>query len=206
MFSAPEESDTCSDTCSGYNAPVTEYEKMISGELYNANDAELTRMRKDARDLLNKINQSVQDIRDGDRLEICKQLFGKTGTGLWLQPPFFCDYGRNIELGSNVFFNFNCVVLDVAKVIIGSNVMFGPNVQIYTAGHPLDEQKRRDAQEFGKTIRIGSDVWVGGSAILCPGITIGDASIIAAGAVVTKDVPAKVLVGGTPAKIIKELK
>lgn len=185
---------------------MTEYQKMISGELYNANDAELTRMRKEARDFLTQMNQSAQDIRDGERLQICAKLFGKMGKGLWLQSPFYCDYGKNIELGENVYFNFNCVILDVAKVFIGSNVMMGPNVQIYTAGHPLDMQKRRDAQEFGKTIRIGNDVWIGGSAILCPGVTVGDRSVIAAGAVVTKDVPADVVVGGNPAKLIKKIK
>ncbi len=184
---------------------MTEYEKMISGELYNASDAELVRMRKKARDLLNKLNSSVQDIKNGDRLALCKKLFGKVGSGLWLQPPFYCDYGKNIELGENVYLNFNCILLDVAKIIIGSNVMLGPNVQIYTAGHPLDAQERRRGLEFGKTVHIGNDVWIGGSAVLCPGIKIGDESIIAAGAVVAKDVPSKTVVGGNPVKVLKEL-
>ncbi len=181
---------------------MTEYEKMISGELYNANDAELVHMRQEVRELLSKLNSSVQDIRSGERLILCKQLFGKVGTGFWLQPPFYCDYGKNIELGENVFLNFNCVILDVAKVVIGSNTLIGPNVQIYTAGHPLNQELRRQGQEFGKAITIGNDVWIGGSAILCPGITVGDRSVIAAGAVVTKDVPADVVIGGNPAKII----
>lgn len=188
--------------------PLTEYQKMISGELYNANDAELTRMRNDVRELLTRLNQSLQDVRSqyqNERVELCTKLFGKVGKGLWLQPPFYCDYGKNIELGDNVYFNFNCVLLDVAKIIIGSNTLLGPNVQIYTAGHPLDPKLRREGQEFGKTIRIGDDVWIGGSAILCPGVTIGDRSIIAAGSIVTKDVPPDTVVGGNPAKIIKSL-
>ncbi len=184
---------------------MTEYEKMIAGELYNANDAELVRMRKDVRGLLNELNRSVQDIKSGERLDLCHKIFGRTGAGLWLQPPFYCDYGKNIELGENVYFNFNCVVLDVAKVLIGSNVMFGPNVQIYTAGHPLEAGLRREGREFGKPVRIGNDVWIGGSAVLCPGITVGERSIIAAGAVVTKDVPHDVVVGGNPARVLKEI-
>lgn len=182
---------------------MIEYEKMISGELYNANDAELTQMRIKVRSLLTEINQSVQDVREGARLELCRKLFGKLGKGLWLQPPFYCDYGINIELGENVYFNFNCVLLDVAKIKIGSYVLMGPNVQIYTAGHPLDAQKRRDSQEFGKPVTIGDDVWIGGGAILCPGITVGAKSVIGAGAVVTKDVPPGVVVAGNPAKVIK---
>ncbi len=184
---------------------MNEYEKMIAGHLYNANDAMLAGMRQEARVLLDQINGSVADIKTGDRLALCTRLFGKVGQGLWLQPPFYCDYGKNIELGDNVYFNFNCVVLDVAKIVIGSNVLLGPNVQIYTAGHPLDPEKRRSGEEFGKPITIGDDVWIGGSAILCPGVTIGDKSIIAAGAVVIKDVPANVVVGGNPARIIKEI-
>lgn len=184
---------------------MTEYEKMISGELYNANDVDLVRMRKETRDLLNELNSSVQDIKDGDRLDLCKRIFGKVGSGLWLQPPFYCDYGKNIEIGDNFYCNFNCVFLDVAKITIGSNVMLGPNVHIYTAGHPLDAGLRRQGQEFGKSITIGDDVWIGGNVLLCPGISVGNESVIAAGSVVTKDVPSKVVVGGNPAKIIKEL-
>jgi maltose O-acetyltransferase len=183
---------------------MTEFNKMIKGEMYNANDPELVRMRAEVRDLLNELNHSVQDIKTGSRLDLCLKIFGKVGKGLWLQPPFYCDYGRNIEFGDNVYLNFNCVILDVAKVIVGSNVLFGPSVQIYTASHPINAQARQDGQEFGKEIRIGNGVWIGGSAVLCPGITIGDNSIVAAGAVVTKDVPANVIVGGNPARIIKE--
>lgn len=184
---------------------MTEYEKMIAGALYDANDAALVRMRRRARALLDALNVSAQDIKTGDRLKMCKQLFGRAGKGLWLQPPFYCDYGKNIELGDNVYFNFNCVILDVAKVTIGSSVLFGPNVQIYTAGHPLDWQARAGGKEFGKPVAIGDYVWVGGGAIVCPGVSIGSKSIIAAGAVVTKNVPSGVVVGGNPARVIKTL-
>lgn len=183
---------------------MTEYEKMIQGQLYSANDPELIRMRQEARTLLKQLNESVQDIKNGERLELCSRLFGKVGKGIWLQPPFYCDYGKNIELGEHVFFNFNCVVLDVAKVIIGSHVLVGPNAQIYTASHPLDAGKRRQGLEFGKPVIIGDDVWIGGSAVICPGVTIGEKSIIAAGAVVTKDVPPFAIVGGNPARVIRE--
>lgn len=185
---------------------MTEFEKMIAGQLYNANDPQLVRMRADARDLLDQLNTSVRDVKADERLEVCRKIFGRVGKGLWLQPPFYCDYGKNIELGDNVYFNFNCVILDVAKVVIGSNVLMGPGVQIYTATHPLDPKLRQQGQEFGKSITIGDGVWIGGGAILCPGVTIGENSVVAAGAVVTKDVPANVVVGGNPARVIKEIK
>jgi maltose O-acetyltransferase len=182
---------------------MSEYEKMLAGELYNASDPELTQMRYAARELLQKINASLQDIKEGERLELCRELFGKVGEKLWLQPPFYCDYGKNIELGESVYFNFNCVLLDVSKITIGSNVFFGPYVQLYTATHPLDAGLRTSGQEFGKEISIGDNVWIGGGAIICPGVTIAKNSVIAAGAVVTKNVGESVLVGGAPAKVIK---
>lgn len=183
---------------------MREYEKMIAGEMYNALDPDLIEMRFKARALLTEINQSIQDIRQGPRLELAKKLFAKTGNNLWLQPPFYCDYGCNITLGDSVFMNFNCVILDVAKVTIGSFVFMAPNVQIYTAGHPLDWQTRRKV-EFGKPITIGDDVWIGGNAVICPGVMIGNKSVIGAGAIVTKDVPDGVVVAGNPARVLKQL-
>lgn len=185
---------------------MTEYEKMISGQLYNALDAELVKMRHEARQLLTKINQNLGDIRENQQdYGLCTSLFGKVGKNLWLQPPFYCDYGRNITLGDNVYFNFNCVILDVAPVKIGSNVMMGPNVQIYTASHPLNAMERAAGLELGKKINIEDHVWLGGSCVLCPGVTVGAGSIIAAGAVVTKDIPPGVIAGGNPAKVIRAL-
>lgn len=184
---------------------MTQYEKMIAGDLYDANDAELVSMRYEVRALLDKLNKSAQDIKTGDRLRLCRKIFRKVGKGFWLQPPFYCDYGKNIELGDNVYFNFNCIILDVARVTIGSSVLFGPNVQIYTAGHPINWKKRNEGQEYGKPITIGDYVWVGGSVVVCPGVSIGCRSVIAAGAVVTKDVPSDVVVAGNPARVIRKL-
>ncbi|NLE65064.1 MAG: sugar O-acetyltransferase [Elusimicrobia bacterium] len=185
---------------------MTEYEKMISGRLYDARDPELVRMRRRVRTLLGQLNRSLQDVRSGRRLGICREIFGKMGSGLWLQPPFYCDYGKNITLGENVYFNFNCTILDVAPVTIGSFVMFGPQVQIYTAGHPLDWRERKEGREYGKPVSIGDHVWVGGHAVFCPGVSVGNGSVVAAGAVVTKDVPSHVLVAGSPARIIRKIR
>ena len=124
---------------------------------------------------------------------------------LWLQPPFYCDYGYNIKVGERVFFNFNCIVLDVAPVIIGSRTLFGPNVQVYTATHPLNPMERSSGLEFAKPIVIGEDVWIGGSAVICPGVTIGDGTTIGAGSVVTKDIPSTVFAAGNPCKVIRNL-
>src|SRR5690242_15848952 len=122
-----------------------------------------------------------------------------------MQPPFFCDYGTNIELGERVFFNFNCVVLDVMAVRIGDFTLFGPAVQIYTALHPVNAGERRSGLELAKAVTIGSDVWVGGGAIICPGVTIGDRGVIGAGSVVTRDVPADSFAAGNPCRVIRKL-
>ena len=124
---------------------------------------------------------------------------------MWLEPPFFCDYGANIELGERVFFNFNCVVLDVCPVRIGRFTLFGPAVQIYTAMHPLDPELRRRGEEYGKPVEIGSDVWVGGGAIILPGVRIGSRAVIGAGSVVTRDVPDAVFAAGNPCRIVRAL-
>lgn len=129
----------------------------------------------------------------------------KAGAELWVQPPFYCDYGTNIIAGDNVFFNFNCVVLDVNQVKIGSRTLFGPNVQIYTATHPINYKERATGLEFAKPITIGEDVWIGGSVIICPGVTIGHRTVIGAGSVVTKDIPSDVFAAGNPCKVIREL-
>lgn len=121
-----------------------------------------------------------------------------------MQPPFFCDYGTNIELGERVFFNFNCVVLDVARVSVGDYTLFGPAVQVYTATHPLDAAQCR-RQEFAKAIKIGSDVWVGGGAILCPGVQVGSRSMIGAESVVTRDIPEGVFAAGNPCRVIHDI-
>lgn len=177
---------------------------MLAGELYDALDAQLSEERLKARLLLKQLNDSREDQAEVRR-RILKELIPDTGEGLWLQPPFFCDYGYNITIGEKVFFNFNCVVLDVSKVTIGSRTMFGPNVQIYTATHPMNYKERASGLEFAKPVHIGEDVWVGGSAIICPGVTIGDRTVIGAGSVVTKDIPADVFAAGNPCRIIRQL-
>jgi Acetyltransferase (isoleucine patch superfamily) len=182
----------------------TEKEKMLSGELYDALDAELSADRLKTRLLIKELNDSREDDTAG-RQRILSELLPHAGTGLWLQPPFYCDYGYNIKTGEKVFFNFNCVVLDVMEVNIGSRTLFGPNVQVYTATHPLDAKERATGLEYAKPITIGEDVWIGGSAVICPGVTIGDRAVIGAGSVVTKDIPADVFAAGNPCKVIRRL-
>jgi maltose O-acetyltransferase len=182
----------------------TEKEKMLAGELYDPLDQQLSDERLRARLLLKALNDSSED-QSAERNRIVKELIPHAAGGLWLQPPFYCDYGYNIKLGEKVFFNFNCVVLDVMLVTIGSRTLFGPNVQIYTATHPLDHRERAAGLEYAKPVTIGEDVWIGGSAVICPGVTIGDRSIIGAGSVVTKDIPADVFAAGNPCKVIRTL-
>ncbi|AEL27285.1 sugar O-acetyltransferase [Cyclobacterium marinum] len=182
----------------------SEKEKMLSGELYLASDKTLSNDRFQARQLLKALNNE----RPGDNehtYNIVKKLFNRVGKDFGLEPPFFCDYGYNISVGDQVFFNFNCVLLDITPIKIGNRSMFGPGVHIYSATHPLDAKTRSSLLEFGKPVTIGDDVWVGGGAIICPGVNIGDRSIVAAGAVVTRDVPTDVIVGGNPARIIKDI-
>jgi maltose O-acetyltransferase len=183
---------------------MTEKEKMLAGELYVALDPQLTEERTQARLLVQELNNSREDEPE-QRGQLLKQLMPKAGPGLWLQPPFYCDYGYNIITGENVFFNFNCVVLDVMTVTIGDRTLFGPNVQVYTATHPIDHQVRSSGVEYAKPITIGSDVWVGGSAVICPGVSIGDRTIIGAGSVVTRDIPADVFAAGNPCRVIRHL-
>lgn len=182
----------------------TEKEKMLAGELYDALDEELSNERMKARLLVKELNDTGEDEAERRR-RILKELIPVAGDGLWLQPPFYCDYGYNMKIGEKVFFNFNCVVLDVMQVTIGSRTLFGPNVQIYTATHPIDYKQRATGLEFAKPIVIGEDVWVGGSVVICPGVTIGDRTVIGAGSVVTKDIPADVIAAGNPCRVIRPL-
>lgn len=176
---------------------------MLAGELYDPGDPVLVRLRALARDLCLDLN-ATRDSQVDERRRILIELLGSGGETAVIQPPFFCDYGGNIHLGARVFFNFNCVVLDVSEVRIGDFAMFGPAVQIYTATHPLDPIARR-GKELAKPISIGPDVWVGGGAILCPGVRVGARSVIGAGSVVTRDVPADVFGAGNPCRVIRPL-
>lgn len=181
----------------------TEHEKMLAGGLYDPLDAELVQARERARDLIQDLN-ATREGQQEERRRILQQLLGAGGDDAWIQPPFYCDYGTNIELGAKCYFNFNCVVLDVCRVTVGSRTLFGPAVQIYAATHPLDAMERRE-QEYGRPVSIGSDVWVGGGAVICPGVSIGDRTVIGAGSVVTHDIPAGVLAAGNPCRVIRKL-
>ena len=176
---------------------------MLAGELYDPLDPELVAARVRARDLCQDLN-ATREREEETRRRILVELFGAGGGEVWMQPPFFCDYGSNIYLGKRVFFNFNCVVLDVCAVRIGDFTLFGPAVQIYTATHPLEAELRR-RQEFAKPVTIGADVWVGGAAVICPGVTIGSRSVIGAGSVVTRDIPEGVFAAGNPCRVMREL-
>jgi maltose O-acetyltransferase len=181
----------------------SEREKMLAGQLYDPLDPELVRARERARNLcqdLNATREADQDLRR----RLLTELFGAGGDSVWMQPPFFCDYGSNIFLGQKCFFNFNCVVLDVCEVRIGDFTLFGPAVQLYTATHPMNAELRRK-QEFGRPVEIGSDVWVGGGAIICPGVKVGSRSVIGAGSVVTRDIPPGVFAAGNPCRVIREI-
>ncbi|MHA6246951.1 sugar O-acetyltransferase [Pontibacter sp. CAU 1760] len=182
----------------------TEKEKMLAGELYDPLDKQLAEERRQARLLVQALNRCPEDQPE-EMGRVLRELIPNAGAGLWLQPPFYCDYGTNMVLGEKVFFNFNCVVLDVMRVTIGSRTLFGPNVQIYTATHPLNHIERASGLEYAKPITIGEDVWVGGSAVICPGVTIGDRAVIGAGSVVTKDIPAGVFAAGNPCRVIRTL-
>lgn len=182
----------------------TEKDKMLAGELYNAADPQLAAGRRQSRDLCHALN-ATRDHEQDQRQRILQALFGSMGSNIVIEPPFIADYGSNIHLGNDVFINFNCVILDCARIDIGSTVLFGPGVQIYAATHPLDYQIRRTGLELTKPVQIGSDVWVGGGAIICPGVTIGSRTVIGAGSVVTKDLPSGVFAAGNPCKVIREI-
>ncbi len=182
----------------------SEKQKMLIGELYNAQNPLLVEGRRRARDLINELNDSQAGDQER-RTPIIFRLFASVGKDVWIEPPFYCDYGSNITLGDNVYFNFNCVILDPAPVVIGGNVLFGPNIQIYTASHPVAYLERRTGLEFAKAIEIGSDVWIGGSVVINPGVMIGSKSVIGAGSVVTKDIPGGVFAAGNPCRVIREL-
>lgn len=180
---------------------LSERAKMLAGEFYDPLDADLVEARTRARDLCQDLNATRESAQE-NRRRLLRALLGAGGDDVWIQPPFYCDYGTNIRLGRRCYFNFNCVVLDVCTVTVGEFTLFGPGVQIYTATHPTDAGLRRTT-EFGRPVEIGSDVWVGGGAIICPGVRIGSRSIIGAGSVVTRDVPDDVIAAGNPCRVIR---
>lgn len=177
---------------------------MLAGDLYLGFDPDLVSARKKARHLMAEYNTSGPDDEQ-TRREILRRLIGKVGQGVWVEPPFSCDYGEFIELGDGVYVNFHCIFLDCNWIRIGDRSMLGPAVQVYTATHPVSASERRKGPEMAYPVTIGSDVWIGGGAIICPGVTIGDGSTIGAGSVVTKDVPSNVLAAGNPCRVIRQL-
>ncbi|WP_238403274.1 maltose acetyltransferase domain-containing protein [Paenibacillus mesophilus] len=177
---------------------------MVNGELYRAADPELVKDRLNARRLTRLFNQSLE-TDDEQRNGFLRELFGSTGNQYYIEPSFRCDYGYNIHIGENFYANFDCVLLDVCEIRIGDNCFLAPGVHIYTATHPIEALDRISGAEFGKPVTIGHNVWIGGRAVINPGVKIGNNAVIASGAVVTKDVPGNVIVGGNPAKIIKHI-
>jgi maltose O-acetyltransferase len=182
----------------------SEREKMLAGELYTAFDDELGNMTLRAQELLHRFNSS-KPAETNERENIIKELFGSVGARTIVKPPFYCDYGSHIYIGEQSFINYDCVILDGNIVRIGNNVMLAPKVQIYTATHPFDTELRRKEIEMAYPITIEDDVWIGGGAIICPGVTIGKGSSIGAGSVVTKDIPPGVLAVGNPCRVIRNL-
>ena len=180
---------------------MTEKQRMLRGEWYDAGDAELMRERIRCESLLRHLNTATDRLA---QTEVLRLLLGACGTETHARPPFFCDYGTNIRLGNGVFLNFNCVLLDVLPIIVGDRTQIGPAVQIYTADHPRDVVLRAAGLEGGRPVTIGADVWIGGGAILLPGVHIGDGAILGAGSVVTRDVPAGATVAGNPARSLPQ--
>ena len=178
--------------------------QMLKGELYYAPTILPENKSTKGKVLAQKINQlPIDNVKEIVALE--KELLGKTGNELYITPPLYVDYGRHIEVGENFYANMDCIFLDVNKIIFGDNVMVGPRASFYTAGHPIDPTIRTAELEFGTPIIVEDNVWIGGSATILPGVTIGKNAIVAAGAVVTKDVPANTIVGGNPAKVIRKI-
>lgn len=181
-----------------------EKEKMLSGRLYKSFDAELLAERQRAKEIVFRYN-SLQPSMIEERNELLRSLFGSVKGNFFIEPPFRCDYGCNIEIGENFYANYNLVILDCAKVTIGDNVLIGPNVGIYTAGHPLHFELRNEEWEFACPITIEDNVWIGGNVVLNPGVTVGRNSVVGSGSVVTKDIPANVVAAGNPCRVIREI-
>lgn len=183
----------------------TEKMKAQAGKLYDANyDAELLKEREICADITYELNR-LRPSQTKERMEILRKLFGKTKGNFTIVSPFFCDYGYNIEIGENFFMNMDCVILDGAKVKFGDNVFVAPQCGFYTAGHPLDVERRISGLEYALPITVGNNVWIGAHVCVLPGVSIGNNTVIGAGSVVTKNIPANVLAYGNPCKVIREI-
>lgn len=177
---------------------------MLAGELYVADDPELNAARRRARQLLARFNTADSEAFKA-RFSLLGELFASLGAGSLINPTLKCDYGFNISIGKNSFLNFDCVLLDCNRIDIGDDVQFGPGVHIYTATHPMNAAVRRSGQELAKPVSIASGVWIGGRAVVCPGVSIGESTVVGAGSVVTRDLPANVFAAGNPCKVIKRI-
>lgn len=185
---------------------MNEKEKMLAGELYDANyNEELIKERYVAKDKCYDYNNlKPSDFQKKEK--IIREILGKTGKTFIIEQPFICDYGYNIEIGENFYANHNLIILDGNKVKFGDNVFIAPNCGFYTAGHPLDAKRRNEGLEYAKPIKVGNNVWIGGNVVVLPGVKIGDNVVIGAGSIVTKDIPSNVVAVGNPCKVIKEIK
>lgn len=177
---------------------------MLAGVPYDPTDPELVAARARARRLTQRYAVTADEELELRRA-LLDELLGSAGEGLWIEPPFFCDYGEHIAIGPRTFLNFNCVILDCAAVTIGADVLIGPAVQIYAATHPLDTEERRAKVELARPVTVGDNVWLGGGAIVCPGVTIGENTVVGAGSVVTRDLPANVVAVGNPCRVVRPL-
>ena len=183
----------------------TEKQKARTGKLYDANyDTELIAECAACKELCYDYNR-LRPAQTDEKKRILSELLGKTGENFQIEPPFYCDYGYNIEIGENFYANVDCVILDGAKVTFGNNVFIAPNCGFYTAGHPLDVAQRNQGLEYAYPITIGNNVWIGAQACILPGVTIGDNTVIGAGSVVTKDIPANVVAAGNPCQVIRKI-
>jgi maltose O-acetyltransferase len=180
------------------------HERMRAGDLYIADDPQIAADHVRAMRLLEAFNRSAADA-PGERERLLRQLLGTLGEGSVIRPPLYCDYGSQIHLGARSFVNFGLVALDVARITIGEDVQIGPHVQLLTPTHPIEAELRRAKWEAARPITIGNNVWLGGGVIVCPGVTIGDDTVVGAGAVVVKDLPARVVAVGNPARVIRHL-
>lgn len=181
-----------------------EWQNMLAGELYDPADPLLVERRAQARALTFAFNQCPPSERT-EKVRLLKSLFGSCGKQINIEPSFQCDYGCNIHVGENFYANYHCVILDVAEVRMGNNCMLGPQVGIYTATHPLDPDERNRGRELGKAVTVGDNCWIGGHAVINPGVTLGNNVVVASGAVVTKSFPDNVVIAGNPARVIKTL-
>lgn len=187
------------------NDPRNEWEKMVAGDMYLSGDPDLCKLREKCRLLMEEYNfrTTIADLKH--RKKVLDKLLQNDFENLYIEPPIYFDYGCNTTFGKNCYMNYGCTILDVNKVTIGDNVMFGPNAGVYTATHPTDAKSRISGAEYGLPIKIGDNCWIGANAVICPGVTIGDNVVVAAGSIVNKDIPSDCVVAGNPAKIIKRL-